>query len=131
MAEPELDEPAIWLTLSDGKMTEAKDLLRLGHWRGAVSAAYYTMFYAAKAALISVGVDLRKHSGLGSNLAEHFVKTGKLDQRFNQMLMQAMRARELSDYDPHEAITQAGAEQALANADAFVAAIKQIVVKRV
>ena len=34
MAEPELDKPEVWLTLSDGKMAEANDLLKLGHWHG-------------------------------------------------------------------------------------------------
>ena len=126
MAEPELDKPEIWLTLSDGKMAEADDLLKLGHWRGVVSSAYFTMFYAAKAALVTVGIDLRKHSGLGPNLSEHFVKTGILDQRFNRMRMQAMRARELSDYDPGETVNEDGAKQALANANAFVSEIKKM-----
>jgi hypothetical protein len=127
MDDAELDQPALWLTLAEGKLAEARDVLRLGHWRGAVSGAYFTMFYAAKAALVSVGVEVRKHSGLGPNLSEHFVKTGLLDQNYNRMLMQAMRAREISDYDPHEVITQSGAEQAVANAEEFVAAIKKII----
>ena len=36
------------------------------------------------------------------------------------------KTRELSDYDPQEIITQASAEQALANAEAFVAAVKAL-----
>lgn len=111
-------------------MAEANDLLKLGHWRGVVSSAYFTMFYAAKAALVSVGVDLRKHSGLGPNLSEHFVKTGILDQSFNRMLMQAMRARELSDYDPRATVNGHGAKQALANANAFVNEIKKMLAQK-
>jgi uncharacterized protein (UPF0332 family) len=126
MARSELDRPEIWLALSDEKMAEAKDLLRLEHWRGVVSAAYFTMFYAAKAALVSVGVEVRKRSRLGPTLSEHFVKTGLLDSQYNHMLMRGMRARELGDYDPLEMITQAGAEQAVAQAEAFVAAIKVV-----
>ncbi len=124
---PELDKPEVWLSLSAGKLAEAKDLLRLEHWRGTVSSAYFAMFYAAKAALVSVGVDVQKHKGIGSNLSEHFVKTGLLDQDYNRLLMQAMRAREISDYDPHETITEAGAQQAVANAEKFVEAIKKVI----
>ena len=124
---PELDKPEIWLTLSTEKLAEAKDLLRLQHWRGTVSSAYFAMFYAAKAALASVGVAVHKHKGIGSNLSEHFVKTGVLDQDYNRLLMQAMRAREISDYDPHETITESGAQQAVANAEKFVVAIEKII----
>ena len=126
MDKPELEQPAIWLVLSDDKMAEARDLLRLGHWRGAVSLAYYSMFYAAKAALVSVGVDLRKHRQAGSTLSEHFVRTGLLDQKFNRLLMKAMRARELSDYDPRQIVTEEDAKSALDNAEQFVKAIRKL-----
>lgn len=72
---------------------------------------------------------MRKHSRLGPSLSERFVKTGLLDSRYNRLLMLAMRARELGDYDPVEMITQAGAEQAVANAEAFVVAIKTMLAK--
>ena len=47
-----------------------------------VSRAYYAMFYAAKAALLSRGLDLRKHSASIAKFRELFVITGQVDPEY-------------------------------------------------
>ena len=55
MAEFELEEVQTYLILAEEKLVVARDLLSLGHYRDVVAKAYYTMFYAAKAALLTAG----------------------------------------------------------------------------
>ncbi|HUV89152.1 MAG TPA: HEPN domain-containing protein [Anaerolineae bacterium] len=61
MAEFELEEVRVYLRLAEEKLVVARDLVNLGHYRDTVAKAYYAMFYAAKAALLTVGVgEVRK-----------------------------------------------------------------------
>ena len=127
MDEPELEKPEIWFDLADGKLAAARDMQRLGHYRETTSAAYFAIFYAVKALLTTVGVEIHKHSGVGPKFSEYFVKTGKLEQRYARLIGEALRAREESDYQPRAVITQDRAAQLLAEAEEFVSRTKQLV----
>jgi hypothetical protein len=52
--EEKLTTIRAWLTLADEKIEVAQKLLDLGYFDDAASRAYYGMFYAAKAALLSI-----------------------------------------------------------------------------
>ncbi len=66
----------VWLTLAEEKLEVARELLDLSRFDDTVSKAYYVMFYSAKAALLAVDVDLRRHSGVVSQFSQRFVKGG-------------------------------------------------------
>ncbi len=46
------------------------------------SRAYYAVFYAMEAALLSKGLVFSKHSGVIRGFSEHFVKTGIMPKEF-------------------------------------------------
>jgi len=124
--EEKLELIKVWLTLAQEKLEVARELLNLCRFDDAVSKAYYVMFYSAKAALLAIDVDLRRHSAVVSQFGQHFVTTGHADRRYSRILARAMQAREASDYDPRTRASRQDAEQALADAEAFLEKAKEI-----
>jgi uncharacterized protein (UPF0332 family) len=60
-----------YLGLAREELVTARDNLQLGHFRVAVSRAYYAMFYAATALLGSQGLWRSKHQGVIAAFGEH------------------------------------------------------------
>ena len=121
-----MNSPAIWLEMAEDKLDNAKKIFEIDLNDDAVSRAYYAMFYAAKAALLSEGVDLRRHSSVVTKFRELFVVTGKVDAEYLRYLGRAQSARERSDYAPFAELSKEGAEEILKSADAFIEKIKTL-----
>ena len=124
--EEKLELIQIWMDLAGEKLEVARELLDLSRFDDTVSKAYYVMFYSAKAALLAIDVDLRRHSGVVSQFGQRFVKTGYADERYSRILARAMQAREASDYDPRTRASRQDAEQAIADAEAFLEKAREI-----
>lgn len=118
--------PATWLDLAVNKLDHARQIFSIGLYDDAVSRAYYAMFYAAKAALLSEGLDLRKHSSAVTKFRELFVVTGRVDAKYLRYLGRAQSARERSDYAPFVPPSKDGTEEILKTAEAFIKKIKEI-----
>jgi uncharacterized protein (UPF0332 family) len=103
----------------------AQEALASGHREGAVSAAYYAMLYAARAALSERDEYARRHGGTWHLFHQRFVTTGAFDQHLHSLAQQAQQAREQGDY---EAITPstADARRYADGAADFIAAIEQM-----
>ena len=71
---------------STEKLNAAKLLLKDGFIDDAISRAYYSMFHAASAVLLSAGISVESHSALKNMFGLHFVKTGKIDKKFSRWL---------------------------------------------
>ena len=89
----------------------AQQLLKTGFFPDAASKAYYSMFYAARALLVSDGVDVTKHSAVESAVGFHFAKSGKLDSKYHRMLIEARNVREIADYDIDEKLFRRRSKQ--------------------
>jgi uncharacterized protein (UPF0332 family) len=132
MAEFELEEVRVYLRLAEEKLVVARDLVNLGHYRDTVAKAYYAMFYAAKAALLTVGVgEVRRHTGVVSFFGEHFVKTGKVDRRYSIILARALNDRIAADYEAEFDATEDLARRSIADAEAFLAKAQEVVAEAV
>ena len=125
----EMSSPATWLELAENKLGHARRIFEINLYDDAVSRAYYAMFYAAKAALLSEDVDLRRHSSAVAKFRELFVVTGRVDAEYLRYLGRAQSARERSDYAPFAPLSKEGAEEILDTASAFVAKIKELLKK--
>jgi uncharacterized protein (UPF0332 family) len=98
----------------------AKELMQHGHAPDAASKIYYAMFYAAQALLKSEGIDVSKHSAVESAVGYYFVKTGRIDQKYHRMLINARKIREIADYDIDEEIVEPVASVKIEEGKAFV-----------
>ena len=81
------------------KLNAAKALLKDGFIDDAISRAYYSMFHAASAVLLSDGISVESHGALKNMFGLHFVKTGKIDKKFSRWLNKLKDERENGDYD--------------------------------
>jgi uncharacterized protein (UPF0332 family) len=115
---------------SEELWTSAKDRLALatlalgaGHEEGAVSAAYYAMLYAARAALSEEARAAKTHAGTWHLFRETFVVSGRFDSELFEAAHATKPRREAADYDAVR-VDAAEAESSVAVADRFVAAIE-------
>jgi uncharacterized protein (UPF0332 family) len=121
-----MNSPATWLELAESKLDHARRIFEIGLYDDAVSRAYYAMFYAAKAALLSEGLELRRHSSAVTKFRERFVVTGRVDAEYLRYLGRAQSARERSDYAPFAPLSKDGTEEILIIASAFIGKIKDL-----
>ncbi len=111
---------------ADHALEVAEKLMKDGYPSDAASKIYYAMFYAAQALLKSEGIDVVKHSAVESSFGYYFAKTGRIDQTFHKMLIDARKIRETADYDIEEEIVEPMASLKLNEGRAFLRAIKEL-----
>jgi len=91
----------------------------------ALSAAYYAMLYAARAALSERDVYTKTHRGLWHELRRVFVETGALDADLVVSVQKIQPEREQADYDAWAAPAE-DARHAIELANTFIAAIEAL-----
>jgi uncharacterized protein (UPF0332 family) len=113
------------LDKSRASLTAANLLLDNGFPGFAVSRAYYAMFYAAEALLLSSGQRYSSHRGVISALGRDYAATGVLDRELHAKLVEAFRLRQAADYATGGEILAEEAADTLALADRFIAWVEQ------
>ena len=83
------------------------------HYNDAVSRAYYSMFYAAKAVLLTKGIISRTHRGTISQLNINFVQEGELEETVWKYLPMSDTLIQEADYSITKRITQKESEEIL------------------
>ncbi|PIS31153.1 HEPN domain-containing protein [Candidatus Saganbacteria bacterium CG08_land_8_20_14_0_20_45_16] len=91
----------------------------------AVSRAYYAMFYAAEALLLTKDLSFSKHSGVVAGFWEHFIKNGILPKELHQIFHNALEERNISDYGFEIPFPEDEAREILDNAARFIKACKE------
>ncbi|MCB0209711.1 MAG: HEPN domain-containing protein [Anaerolineae bacterium] len=119
-----------WIDQSEESLAAAKLLLDAGYLNDATSRAYYSIFQAAKAALLSINIETRSHTGVFNQLGKHLVQTGYLDKNLSRILASAYQLRQESDYKIHLLkINHVDVETVIVDAEKFVAEIKNFLSK--
>jgi len=111
-------QPA-WLEKSRRFLRSGNALLELGDPDSAVGRAYYAMFHAAEALLLSKGLEYAAHRAVQSAYGREFAKTGLLPSRFHRALLDAYESRVSADYES-AAVDSETARKHLAGAEEFV-----------
>ena len=116
---------AAYLTRSHEEVDTARLLFANGKYKVALTRAYYAVFYAASAVLLSEGIKRSKHSGVQSAFRQSFIKLGVIEAEYSDIYGAARDARELIDYElwfmPAEEFT----ETVIADAEKFVARMER------
>jgi len=76
----------------------AKALYEREDYDFAVSRAYYSMYYATEAVLLTKGLVFSKHSGVIAAFGQHFVKTGMFSKDYFYWLRTVFDRRSVGDY---------------------------------
>lgn len=119
MSRREIDE---LLEKSRRSLSAAERLLADGDSDFAISRAYYAMFYAARALLLTRDIRRSKHSGVIAAFNEQFVRDGTVPRQLFIWLRDAFDDRAEGDYS----LAVISDEQARSGIDAARAFVKEI-----
>jgi uncharacterized protein (UPF0332 family) len=108
------------------RLSGARDSLTARHFELAVSAAYYAMLYAARAALSERGECAKTHGGTWTLFSKTFVATGEFDADLYKVSGRAQEARQEGDYDAAPLSEELAAEL-IDDAAAFLAAVEELI----
>lgn len=115
------------LKLAQEKIKAAEILLKNAKNRDAVSRAYYSIYYSAKAFLLHHGQDPYTHKGV-SVLFHKFCATHKKpDSSFAKMLSLLHEQRLAADYKEKVNIAKYDAEEAINMAKSFLKEIRSLI----
>ena len=115
MAREELDQAR---AMADAGIVERKI------W----SSLYYAMFYAADAALITLGFDPRSHRGTNTLVGKELYRERSLIGKSEASYYSEMRRlREDLDYSPHAVPPDRDLEQEFERVDSFISHMDRIV----
>ena len=103
----------------------AELLLKEGYFSFAASRAYYSMFYAVEALLLSRELSFSRHSGVITAFGKEFVKTGAFDSRFHRYLINAFELRNAGDYGAVQAVSEENARQVIEESRELLAATEK------
>lgn len=94
-----------------------------------VNRAYYSVFYAALALLVTENVEPNKHSGVLAKFDELFIKQGVFPKEMSRIIHHAFDMRQAGDYQKSKVITEEQADAILESANEFVIAIEKKLLK--
>ncbi len=104
----------------DALLKRAENLHARGYHGFAISSAYYSMFYCARALLLSKGITPKSHAGVHAQLGKELVKTGEMPARLFTDYSKALNMRHTADYDVFVEYTEKEAEGVLKAAHEFL-----------
>jgi len=107
------------------RLAMAREVLAAGHREGAVSAAYYSMLYAARATLSEDDENARTHRGMWNLFRMKYVTTDAFDATLFTTAQHAQVAREGGDYSA-VAPSEEEADRYVQGAADFLAAVEQM-----
>lgn len=110
------------LTRARRELAVVRALNDLGYTEQSVSRAYYAVFYAADAALLSLGQRRSKHGAVVAAFNQFVIKRGGFDAGVGRTLRTLFELRSEADYDIDEPLT-ADVTEVLDRAVRFVAAV--------
>lgn len=108
---------------------EAIDELSRKNLRLSVNRAYYSVFYAMRALLATIGKDSSKHSGVVSLFNQHFIKTGIVPDVSFKAIQSLMDLRHEGDYQDFAEVSKEEAKGAMETAKIIVVLLKETLEK--
>jgi len=122
----DLIESYIFLEKSSERLAVAQSLYNNAYYEDAVSRAYYAMFFAARALLLTQNISPKTHRGVITAVSERFVKTGLLSHNIWEFLAAGETIREEADYSSERRIDRIRSYTTLEHAKVFVETCSQI-----
>ena len=116
--------PSAYIEKSLRSLSASRILLENKEYEGACNRAYYAIFNAAHAALLSIKIEIpevstKSHRGLISAFGKYIVNGNYIEAKFGRMLNRVERLRLIADYTG-DIITLEHATLALENAELFI-----------
>ena len=124
---PEEAEIEMLIRKAKRRLDAAHHLLGEGFYEDAVSRAYCSMYFAAKALLLKRDITVKTHKGLLSKFGLEFVDEGVVEKYYGRALRIAEELREEADYSISREISKEEAETIVKDAEKFLVRIKEAI----
>lgn len=92
------EQTAELVSKAERAIQSGENTMNDGDFDFAVSRVYYAMFYIASALLAEKDLFFNKHGGVHGAFAQHFVKTGEFDSKYQKWLVTTFSQRIVGDY---------------------------------
>lgn len=126
---PKRDEIKAEMVRAEKSLKAANVLLDKDLLEDALSRTYYAILHAARAVLLSKGVQVKSHKAVRRLFGQHLVSTGKLDPRYAKILAEEQDDRYLADYDVIFLPEKERVEKRIGDAGEFLTTIKEFLKK--
>jgi len=124
---PEEAEIETLIRKAKRRLDAAYYLLGEGFYEDAVSRAYYSMYFAAKALLLRRDITVKTHKGLLSKFGLEFVDEGVVEKYYGRAFRIAEELREEADYSISREISEEEAKSVIEDAEKFLVRIKEAI----
>jgi uncharacterized protein (UPF0332 family) len=129
MSDQPYDKPALIkyrLERAHEALSDARLILsQKGSYASVINRAYYAMFYAALALLITIDRGSSKHQGVIALFDENFIKQNILPRELGRLFHRAFEMRQAGDYRDMLIVTEEQAVDSINSAEKFIAAIEE------
>ena len=102
----------------------AEMLLDNEAYADSANRSYYGIFHAMQAVLATIGFSSKTHSGSISEFQKSYIKTNVFPKHFSDILKDAFKVRNKSDYDIYYVVVKAEVVQQLENAKTFLSGVE-------
>ena len=119
--------------MSKFRIEQAKECLELAKTtvdisvRNAANRSYYCIFHSMRAVLALEGFDSKKHSGVISYFRQNYIKTGKFEPFFSDVIGNAFSVRNNSDYADFYIVQKTDVITQIEHAKLFLEAVEKYI----
>ena len=106
-------------------LSDAELLLENGSVEATINRGYYSVFQAARAALLTEEESPNTHSGVIRRFGYHFVRTEQVSDDIGDILTTAQSMRGRADYEVFADLSQEDAANLVEDAHRFIEAVEE------
>lgn len=117
----------LWLDKADDALDSAKLELDQNHISFAVNRLYYACFYAVTSLLLQDEKQFTRHSAVKSEFIKTYIKSGKIDVKWNRFYQKLFDDRQEGDYIPTASFDKEEISNRLQQAYEFVDIVRKLI----
>jgi uncharacterized protein (UPF0332 family) len=112
---------------AETKLKAARILFKEGMLGDAISRAYYSMHYSARALLSTKNLFPRTHKGVIAQLGVEFVRKGIIEEYYLKAMSTAIESRERADYGMGYRFTKEEVDSIIKDTERFLQRIQKAI----
>lgn len=102
------------------ELESAKQSFENNFLKAALSRSYYVIFHSTRIIFALEGIDSKTHKGVAHLFNLHFIKSGLLPFKLNEILADAFEMRLDSDYEDFYFVTKEEVKEQIENAEFYL-----------
>lgn len=122
-----MDEAGLLIKEAESKLISATFLFEKSMYSDAISRAYYSMHYSARALLSTRNIFPKTHKGVIAQLGLEFVKEGIIEEYYLKAISTAREIRERADYGIGYEFTHEETESVIEYSERFLGMVKKAI----